>query len=142
MFLLLSQAHKAWPPSDGNGLSLSYTNLVGKFRCFSAVLGLTGEVSRGKLLSDKKVLKKWLIFGGETMTLDQLPLGKEAVITAVGGEGPLRCRLLDMGLIPKTRVRVEKVAPLGDPIELRVRDYALSLRKEDARSITVEVKHK
>jgi Fe2+ transport system protein FeoA len=76
------------------------------------------------------------------MTLDQLPLGQEAVITAVGGEGPLRCRLLDMGLIPKTRVRVEKVAPLGDPIELRVRDYALSLRKEDARSITVEVKHK
>jgi Fe2+ transport system protein FeoA len=76
------------------------------------------------------------------MTLDQLPLGQEAVITAVGGEGPLRCRLLDMGLIPKTTVRVEKVAPLGDPIELRVRDYALSLRKEDARSITVEVKRK
>jgi Fe2+ transport system protein FeoA len=76
------------------------------------------------------------------MTLDQLPLEQEAVITAVGGEGPLRCRLLDMGLIPRTRVRVVKVAPLGDPIELRVRDYALSLRKEDARSITVEVKGK
>ena len=55
------------------------------------------------------------------MTLDKLPLGQEAVITAVGGEGALRCRLLDMGLIPKTRVRVEKVAPLGDPLELRVR---------------------
>ena len=50
----------------------------------------------------------------------------------MGGEGVLRCRLLDMGLIPKTAVQVEKVAPLGDPIELRVRDYALSLRKEDA----------
>jgi Fe2+ transport system protein FeoA len=69
-----------------------------------------------------------------------LPLGQEAVITAVGGEGPLRCRLLDMGLIPKTVVRVVKVAPLGDPIELRVRGYALSLRKEDARKISVEVK--
>ena len=74
------------------------------------------------------------------MTLDLLPLGQEAVITAVGGEGALRCRLLDMGLIPKTAVRVEKIAPLGDPIELRVRGYALSLRKEDARNIEVEVR--
>ena len=71
-------------------------------------------------------------------TLDTLPVGHEAVITAVGGEAPLRCRLLDMGLIPKTRVRVEKIAPLGDPMELRVRGYALSLRKEDAREIQVE----
>ena len=74
------------------------------------------------------------------MTLDKLPLGQEAVITAVGGEGALRCRLLDMGLIPKTAVRIEKTAPLGDPLELRVRGYALSLRKEDARNISVEVK--
>ena len=73
------------------------------------------------------------------MTLDKLPLGQEAVITAVGGEGALRCRLLDMGLIPKTRVRVEKVAPLGDPLELRVRGYSLSLRKEDAGKIEVAV---
>ena len=73
------------------------------------------------------------------MTLDKLPLGQEAVIKAVGGEGALRCRLLDMGLIPKTRVRVEKVAPLGDPLELRVRGYSLSLRKEDAGKIEVEV---
>ena len=73
------------------------------------------------------------------MTLDKLPLGQEAVITAVGGEGALRCRLLDMGLIPRTRVRVEKIAPLGDPLELRVRGYSLSLRKEDAGKIEVEV---
>ena len=74
------------------------------------------------------------------MTLDKLPLGQEAVITAVGGEGALRCRLLDLGLIPKTKVRIEKIAPLGDPLELRVRGYALSLRKEDARNIQVEVR--
>ena len=72
------------------------------------------------------------------MTLDKLPLGQEAVITAVGGEGALRCRLLDMGLIPKTRVRVEKVAPLGDPMELTVRNYELSVRKADAGMIEVE----
>lgn len=58
----------------------------------------------------------------------------------MGGAGALRLRLLDMGLIPKTAVRVEKIAPLGDPIELRVRGYALSLRKEDARNIQVEVR--
>ena len=73
------------------------------------------------------------------MTLDQLPLGQTAVITAVGGERALRCHLLDMGLIPKTAVRVEKIAPLGDPLELRVRGYSLSLRKEDARNLPVEV---
>lgn len=73
------------------------------------------------------------------MTINDLTLGQSAVITAVGGEGALRCRLLDMGLIPKTRVRVEKVAPLGDPLELRVRGYSLSLRKEDAGKIEVEV---
>lgn len=74
------------------------------------------------------------------MTLDTLPIGHEAVITRVGGGGALRCRLLDMGLIPKTMVRVEKIAPLGDPIELHVRDYSLSLRREDARKIEVEVR--
>lgn len=73
------------------------------------------------------------------MTLDLLPLNQEAVIRSVGGQGALRCRLLDMGLIPKTKVRVAKVAPLGDPIELRVRGYALSIRKADARQIEVEV---
>ena len=71
------------------------------------------------------------------MTLDKLPLGQEAVITAVGGEGALRCRLLDMGLIPKTRVRVEKVAPLGDPVEVRIHGYELTLRRDDARKIEV-----
>ena len=74
------------------------------------------------------------------MRLDTLPIGQEAVITAVGGQGALRCRLLDMGLIPKTAVRVEKAAPLGDPLELLVRGYSLSLRKEDARNIEVEVR--
>jgi Fe2+ transport system protein FeoA len=73
------------------------------------------------------------------MTLDILPIGQKAIITAVGGEGALRYRLLDMGLIPKTVGQVKKVAPLGDPIELRIRGYALSLRKEDARNISVDV---
>ena len=72
------------------------------------------------------------------MTLDELEIGREAVITKVGGEGALRCRFLDMGLTPKTKVQVRKVAPMGDPIELRIRGYELTIRKEDAGKIEVE----
>lgn len=72
------------------------------------------------------------------MTLNQLPIGKEAMITSVGGEGVLRCRLLDMGLIPKTRVVIQKVAPMGDPLELRIRGYTLTIRIDDAKNIEVE----
>ena len=71
------------------------------------------------------------------MTLDQIAVGKEAIITKVGGEGELRCRLLDMGLIPKTKVTVRKMAPMGDPIEIWLRGYELTIRKEDAGKIEV-----
>ena len=71
------------------------------------------------------------------MTLDQLPIGQEAIITAVGGQGELRCRFLDMGIIPKTRVRMQKVAPMGDPMEIRLRGYELTIRREDAAKITI-----
>lgn len=71
------------------------------------------------------------------MTLDKLPVGKTAVITKVGGEGVLRCRLLDMGIIPRTKVRISKIAPLGDPLEIRIRDYSLTLRMEDAANIEI-----
>lgn len=72
------------------------------------------------------------------MTLNELKIGDSASITAVGGEGVLRCRLLDMGLTPRTVVTLRKVAPMGDPIEIHVRGYELTLRVEDARQITVE----
>ena len=72
------------------------------------------------------------------MTLDQLKVGSSAIISAVGGNGALRCRLRDMGLIPHTRVTLQKVAPMGDPIEIQVRGYELTLRVEEARKIEVE----
>ena len=72
------------------------------------------------------------------MTLNNLPIGDEAIITKVGGEGALRCRLLDMGIIPETKVKVQKVAPMGDPIEIRLRGYEPTIRKEDAEKIEVE----
>lgn len=71
-------------------------------------------------------------------TLNKLKVGQSGVITAVGGEGALRLRLLDMGLIPKTRIKVQKIAPMGDPIELHIRGYELTLRMEDAEKIEVE----
>lgn len=74
------------------------------------------------------------------MTLDKLSVGKTAVITKVGGEGALRLRLLDMGIIPKTAITVYKVAPLGDPIEIHLRGYSLTIRKDDAEKIEVKAK--
>lgn len=72
------------------------------------------------------------------MTLDEMRLGQSGTITVVGGAGPLRCRLLDMGLIPHTKVTLRKIAPMGDPIQISVRGYELTLRVEDAKQILVE----
>ncbi len=66
-----------------------------------------------------------------------LDIGKSAVITAVGGDGALRCRLLDMGIIPRTRVTVRKAAPMGDPIEIHLRGYELTMRLDDAKKIEI-----
>ena len=72
------------------------------------------------------------------MTVKDLRVGNSGRVMAVGGEKILRRRLLDMGIAPQTIVTVKKVAPLGDPIELLLRGYVLSLRMEDACNITVE----
>lgn len=72
------------------------------------------------------------------MTLDRLPIGKKSRIVAVKGQGALRRRLLDMGLTPHTEVMIRKVAPMGDPIEIFLRSYELTLRMDDARSIEIE----
>ena len=73
------------------------------------------------------------------MTLDKLEIGQKAVIKSTGGEPAIRRRLLDIGLIPKTVIFIRKVAPLGDPIEINLRGFELTLRKEDAKKIEVEV---
>lgn len=72
------------------------------------------------------------------MTLDMLPIGKQGKILAVNGQSVLRRRLLDMGLTPHTKVMVRKMAPLGDPIELHLRGYELSIRIDDAKNIEIE----
>ena len=72
------------------------------------------------------------------MKLSDLAIGQRAAIVEVKGEGALRRRLLDMGLTPNTEVMVRKVAPMGDPIEIQLRGYELTLRVADAQNITVE----
>ena len=80
--------------------------------------------------------------GGKRMELklNELKVGNKAKIVRVeSGMGNLKTRLLDMGAVPGTVVKVEKVAPLGDPIDILIKDYHLSLRKEEAEKIVVEV---
>ena len=69
------------------------------------------------------------------MTLRELKIGESAVVKAVGGEGALRQHFLDMGLLPGVQVKLLKFAPMGDPMELLVRGYTLSLRLEEAAQI-------
>ena len=72
------------------------------------------------------------------MTIDDLKVGQSGTISQVGGEGALRLRFLDMGLIPGTKVTLHKVAPMGDPIQIQVRGYELTIRREDAARITLK----
>ena len=74
------------------------------------------------------------------MTLKDLEIGKSAVITAVGGEGALRQHFLDMGVIPGAEITLVKYAPMGDPMELRIHGYELTLRLADAEKIEIEKK--
>ncbi len=72
------------------------------------------------------------------MTINDLKIGERGIISAVGGEGALRLRFLDMGLIPGTSVLLQKVAPMGDPIQIQVRGYELTIRREDAKMIGLQ----
>ena len=74
----------------------------------------------------------------QRITLDQLTTGQSGTIKKVSAKGPLRRRLLDMGIVNGTQIETLKMAPLGDPIEYRLHGYNLSLRKAEARLIEVE----
>ncbi len=73
------------------------------------------------------------------MNLSMLKPGEKGRIVKVGAIGPVKRRLLDMGVLSGEEVKVEKIAPLGDPIEVTIKDYKLSLRKKEAEGIAVEV---
>ncbi len=71
--------------------------------------------------------------------LSSLKLGQRGTISRVEGSGQIHRRLLDMGVVPRTEIEVERVAPLGDPIEVRIKGYHLSLRREEAANVYIEV---
>ena len=71
-------------------------------------------------------------------TLRDIPVGGDAVVVRLAGQGALKRRIMDMGITKGASVHVRKVAPLGDPIEVTVRGYELSLRKDEAENVVVE----
>ena len=71
--------------------------------------------------------------------LSELKPGQRGMISRVSGGGQTHRRILDMGVVPQTKVEVERVAPLGDPMEVRIKGYHLSLRKEEAANVYVEM---
>ena len=73
------------------------------------------------------------------MTLKDLKPGQECTVISIGERGPLRRRIMDMGVTPGVVIKVIKVAPLGDPIEINIRGYELSLRKSEAEQIKVKL---
>ena len=75
------------------------------------------------------------------MTMDELKPKQSAYIRSVGGNGILRHHLLDMGLTPRTEVTLQKIAPMGDPVQIELRGYELTLRLEEARKIEIEEIH-
>ena len=72
------------------------------------------------------------------MTLRDLKPGQQGTVASIGTTGPLKRRIMDMGITPGVEIKVVKVAPLGDPIEVNVRGYELSLRKEEAQQIMMK----
>ena len=72
-----------------------------------------------------------------TLPLDALPPGRQARVARIEGSGPVAKRLMEMGIVPGAPVSVVRAAPLGDPIEVRIRSYHLALRRSEARTILV-----
>ena len=72
------------------------------------------------------------------MTLNEIPVGGVCTVTKLNGTGKLRRRIMDMGITKGVELKVVKIAPLGDPMELNVRGYELSIRKSEAESIEVQ----
>ena len=99
------------------------------------------QVKGSRVALDRSMAQK--IFYGEgrkngMKTLKEVPVGSRATVKRIHGEGPLRRRIMDMGITKGTEIFVRKVAPLGDPVELTVRGYELSIRKNEAEAIEVE----
>ena len=75
-------------------------------------------------------------------TLKDAVVGKYYIVKKINGKGPLKRRIMDMGITKNSEIYIRKVAPLGDPIQIKIRNYELSLRRQDAELISIEEKEK
>lgn len=90
------------------------------------------------MLSANDLKISMAISGTSVRTLDTLPLGADAIVRRISSPRAITRRLLELGLVPGTRVSVVRVAPLGDPLVLRLRNYSLSIRRAEAAGIEVD----
>ena len=88
-------------------------------------------------MKDKEVKSTSRDLDPEDLTLSELRVGEEAEIVKMAARGEIKKRLLEMGLVPGARIKLERVAPLGDPVEILILGYHLSLRQSEARAIMV-----
>jgi DtxR family Mn-dependent transcriptional regulator len=88
---------------------------------------------------ENKVTEQQEITAVSQISLDKLNVGQRGTVVSVSGKGPVKQRLMDMGLVPGSQVEVVRVAPLGDPMELKLKSYNLSVRRNEAKSIIVEM---
>jgi Fe2+ transport system protein FeoA len=113
--------------------SRCYTITKTNWRGAEELFPKKNELCFGFLLAMTNIMGREL-----ELTLRDLKVGQSGRVLSVGGERVLRRRLLEMGITPRTVIRVKKIAPMGDPIELYLRGYVLSLRLDDAGKITIE----
>lgn len=97
----------------------------------SAILSMCFDAQKGRLVMEKGIKQ------AARANVAQLLPGESGIVDTVGGEGALHRHLLDMGITPGVRITLQKTAPMGDPLEIHLRGYALTLRKDDAAKITL-----
>lgn len=131
---------------DGSHVALS-CEMAGKILVSPILSEVELEIDDSKRqtkISDQQTLKGKNMQESKDRAPEQIPLselkkGQEAVIVGVGGKGAIKRRMMDMGIVTGSRIGVVRVAPFGDPIEFTIKGYHLSLRKSEARDITVRV---
>ena len=96
------------------------------------------QLDKTNLLDYNENAKRNTCRSESIMTIKDMKIGESAIVTKVGGKGALRQHFLDMGMIPGTEVTLVKFAPMGDPMELRLHGYELTLRLDDAAKIDIE----
>ncbi|NQJ68030.1 ferrous iron transport protein A [Streptococcus suis] len=101
------------------------------------------QIKASRLALDQAVIESFVLEEisdkHETLSLEQLPIGSSAKVLEICATGALRRRLMDMGLTKNTQLFLKKVAPLGDPIEITLRGYELTLRKSEAQMVQVRL---